>query len=281
MSSQNTSSENEEQVTLAKIFMVNRTNRSNIPVEWDGEEPKEGYVLLVYAKLSDSTYKSYSHYDSIKQKRIREHDTGPMGQRWGPYYESYECMRPSVFQASMPHNTSLLHYKNAHLEKPQLANFLPNLMSGDMSYQNNIDGSSRCRIYMFHPPSTPGLTSYSHHTVEPIKSTFWYKLNTTTYDKDKEIEITRHMRNNIPDDAVITIGEKEFKANYYSHYNYIPPNYPLHIFGREFGNQRIFKAKRLLTRKKLAGGKNNRKLIKKKINKRKKTRKIKQIRRRK
>jgi hypothetical protein len=86
--SQNTSSENEEQVTLAKIFMLNTKDRTAPRVEWTGGDPGDNYALFVYANVSDSTYKSYTHYDSLKKKRIREFNKGSMAERWGPYYET-------------------------------------------------------------------------------------------------------------------------------------------------------------------------------------------------
>jgi len=285
-SSQNTNSENEKKETLAKIYMLDTKNRSSKPVEWDGEKPREGYVLFVYARLGDSTYSSYTHYDSLKQKRIREFNKDSMSERWGKYYESYECMRPPPFQASLPPHTSLLHNERAHTEKPHLATILPNFMSGNMSYENSLDLYNRCRIYMFYPPSTQGLIMSGHSTVEPVKHTFWYKLD-TSYNKDKEIEFNRHMRIVIPADSIRHISKKELTDYYNPHSQFIPPNFPLHIFGSEIGklqNFKILKAKRSGTTKKLEGGKNNRKLIKKKINKRKKTKKTKKtkkIRRRK
>jgi hypothetical protein len=113
-----------------------------------------------------------------------------------------------------------------------------------------------------------------HPTVKPIKHTFWYKLY-DIYDGDKEFD-----RDKIRQDGIITIGKREFDENYQPYSRFIPPNFPLHIFGREAANFKFLKAKRPGTTIKLGGGKNNRKVIKKKINK-KKTRKIKQIRRRK
>lgn len=271
--SQNSSSEDEEQVTLAKIFMLNTKDRTAPRLEWHGNDPGDNYALFVYANVSDSTYRSYTHYDSIKQKRNRELNKSYMA--WGPYYETYECMRSQPFQASLPQYTSLLYNKGAHTQKPHLATLLPSLMRGEMSYENDIDPSTRCKIYMFYPPSTQGLTMSGHPTVEDIRHTFWYKLD-DIYNGDKEFD-----RDNIRPDSIITIGKREFDENYQPYSRFIPPNFPLHIFGREAANFKFLKARRSGTTKKLAGGKNNRKVIKKKINKRKKTRKIKQIRRRK
>jgi hypothetical protein len=250
-------SQNEEQVKLAKIYMLDTKDRKAPRVEWSGYDPGNNYALFVYADVSDSTYRSYTHPDSLR-KRSRELNENYMA--WGPYYEKFGCMRSQPFQTLLPQNTSLLYNKSAHSEKPDLATLLPSLMRGEMSYENGFDHSTRCRIYMFNPPRTPGLTMYGHLPVEHIKHTFWYKLD-DIYDGDKEFD-----RDKIPQDSIITIGKREFDDNYRPHYRFIPPNFPLHIFGKELGlqNFKILKAKRSGTTKKLAGGKNNRKLIKKK-----------------